>query len=90
MYQKLIAFYVNHYYTHKDPFLILCSCVAVKVLSTMYDRFLDDSDIVPLEQIGESKLQTYKALSDRFGSEFSTDESIMKSAYALELITSTF
>ena len=86
----LLQMYVDHFYKHKDPYLIFCSSVCVKLLYNKYNMFVRDSDITFYENLPEVKLQFYKSIADKYESDYVTPDMICKSIYALELITSTF
>jgi|LakMenEpi03Aug12_release.lakeMendotaPanAssembly.Ray.scaffolds.fasta_scaffold1589493_2 hypothetical protein len=88
--EELIDLYVKYYYENKDKFFCLHSGVAVSILSSLYHRFLNDSGIQPLDSIPANKLEEYDIVAEQHIKDGRNKENIVKSAYALELITSTF
>lgn len=87
---ELIDLYVKYYYENKDKFFCLHSGVAVSTLSSLYHRFLNDSGIEPIDRIPTIKFDEYQSIAEMHHKEGRNKEDLIKSAYALELITSTF
>lgn len=87
---ELVDLYVKYYHENKDKFFCLHSGVAISILSSLYNKFIIDSGIEPFESIRTEKMEEYKMVAQSHSKDGYDEEKIMKSAYALELITSSY
>ena len=87
---ELIDLYIKIYHENKDKFFSLHSGVAVTLLSELYTKFLNDSNITPIDAIRPEKYKEYEIVAQTHIKEGRKEIDIIKSAYALELITSTY
>jgi len=79
----LIKMYVECY--HKSKFEILCSGVAVRLLSNLYERFIRDGDILPIEE--EKDNEKYFNAGEKYKTEKYDKLRVAKAAYALKKIS---
>jgi len=80
---ELIKMYVSYYY--KSEFEILCSGVAILILSNLYERFVKNGEISPLED--EKDNEKYFIAGERFKTEKYDKLRVAKAAYALKKIS---
>lgn len=85
---ELIDLYIKYYRTHTDKFFCLHSGVAIEVLKSCYHKFLGDSGITPIEELKPDALEWLESIANEHPHASKTNEDIIKSAYALELIAS--
>ena len=94
MFDGLIQKYGQWFYKfqeqNKNPFMILCSSVAVILLGEFYYRKFTKEEIMPLEKLPDEKKKKYWDLSKEYSTEKEKRIAVCKAAYVLELITSTF
>jgi hypothetical protein len=83
MYIDLIKLYVEYY--HKNEFFILCSGVAIRILSSLYERFLRDGEIPPIDE-AKNKDRYFNA-GELYKTEKYDKLRVAKAAYALKLIS---
>ena len=83
MYIELIRLYVEYY--HKNGFFVLCSGVAIHILSGLYEKFIMQGEIPPIDA-AQNKDRYFDA-----GELYSTEKydklQVAKAAYALKLIS---
>ena len=84
----LIQFYIDIYENNENKFMFLCNSVSVKILAGMCNRFISDGDAVDLFDLPKEKIQEYIELGEKYSKENVDKLDVMKSAYAIELITS--
>jgi hypothetical protein len=84
----LIQFYIDIYEKNENKFMFLCNSVSVKILSGMCNRFIADGDVIDLFDLPKEKIQEYIELGEKYSKENVDKLDVMKSAYAIELITS--
>jgi hypothetical protein len=83
MYIDLIKLYVEYY--HKNEFFVLCSGVAIRILSILYEKFLRQGEIVPIEEINDK--DRYFNAGELYKTEKYDKLRVAKAAYCLKLIS---
>jgi hypothetical protein len=83
MYLELLKLYVEYYY--KSEFKVLCSGVAIYILSGLYERFVKEGDIEPIEKDEDN--QRYFDAGDLYKTEKYDKLRVAKAAYALKKIS---
>jgi hypothetical protein len=89
MYINLLRYYAEYFLNNQDGFKILFSGVAINLLSNLYQKFLRDNEIVPVEDLPSERLEKYKSVALKYPHYKYDSDKITQSAYVLELITST-
>ena len=79
----LIRLYVEYY--HKNRFFVLCSGVAIYILSGLYERFVVTGEIKPIEQEENNKI--YFDAGELYQTEKYNKLRVAKAAYALKKIS---
>jgi hypothetical protein len=80
---ELIRLYVEYY--HKNEFFILFSGVAVQILSSLYEKFVREGEIPPIDA-AENK-DIYFDAGELYSNEKYDKLRVAKAAYALKLIS---
>ncbi len=90
---KLIPIYTNYFYddakSEDERFGVLASSVCIHILSNLYPRFMKDSEIQSIDDISDDKKEKYLRIAKTYYTTKSDIEKAIKSAYVLELITSS-
>lgn len=79
---ELIRLFVEYY--HKNEFFILFSGVAIQILSNLYEKFVREGEIPPIDAV-ENKV--YFDAGDLYSNEKYDKLRVAKAAYALKLIS---
>jgi hypothetical protein len=79
---ELLRLYVDYYY--KNEFFILFSGVAVQILSSLYEKFVRNGEISPIESVENKE---YFNAGDLYCNEKYDKLRVAKAAYALKLIS---
>ena len=79
----LMRLYVEYY--HKSEFKILCSGVAIKILSGLYERFVREGEIGSIDAAKDK--QRYFDAAELYNTEKYDKLRVAKAAYALKLIS---
>lgn len=85
---KLIEYYYNYFLGEKNNgFLLLCSGVCISIMSSMYNKWVNNLEIQGIELLPEEQKLKFWNLACKYQTE--SDKRIMASqaAYALELMT---
>lgn len=80
---ELVKFYVECYY--KSEFKILCSGVAIRILSAYYEKFVRDGEIPPIDE--EKDNEKYFNAGELYQTEKYDKLRVAKAAYALKKIS---
>lgn len=91
--EGLITIFTNSYFKNfdnEDRFCCIGGTACCWVMSGIYNQLLIQNELVPIEKIQEDKKQKYWDLAKRHNRKKKEWFSAAKSAYVLELITSTF
>ena len=80
---ELVKMYVEYY--HKSEFEVLCSGVAITILSGLYNRFVRDGEIPPIEE--DKDKEKYFSAGERYQTEKYDKLRVAKAAYALKKIS---
>lgn len=83
MYIELIRLYVEYY--HKNGFFILCSGVAIYILSALYEEFIRKGEIPPID--AAKNKDRYFDAGELYSNEKYDKLRVAKAAYALKLIS---
>ena len=89
MYTNLLSYYAEFFLTKEDGFKLLISGVAINMLSNLYNKFLSGNEIIPIEQLPQSRIDKYNEVALKYTHDKYSPEKVTQSAYVLELITST-
>lgn len=87
MFDRLKQYYIEFIYNHQNnKFELLCSTVAIEVLSCMYESFILKDAIAPIELISEDDKKRYWEIAGKYQFERNKRIIASKAAYAIELI----
>lgn len=76
--------------TSEERFRVICSSVCCKILGGLYISLVKDKEIDPIENIAMDKKVLYWKVARLFNNKPIELIEAAKSAYILELVTSTF
>lgn len=92
--EKLVPVYVDYFYKNEgdERFWLIKGYVANMVLNNLYGRFVEGNEIERLEYLPKDKKEKYWQLAKLYCGDKEETYKIRarRSAYVLELITSTF
>jgi len=89
MFNELIQFYYDYFTDSKnDGWRLIGSSVCVIVLLELYKKFLDNGEIVTIEELPEDKKKMFWDISCRFYQTIEQRIRASKASYVLSLITS--
>ena len=90
MFDTLIQYY-NDYFTDEknNGFDLLCSTVCVMVLSELYERFVFNKEVPPIETLVIEQKKKYWEAAGKYWDDKDKRVKATKAAYTLALITST-